>query len=50
MYKCTLTLKNKPEWIEYAKNILAHTDHVTDEVILALLTFPFEFGSLNCDS
>ena len=50
MYKCTLILKNKSEWIEYAKNILVHTNHITDEVILKILTFPFEFGSLNSDT
>lgn len=50
MYNCTLILSNKSEWIEYAKNILEHTDHITDEVFSKILTFPFEFGSLNSDT
>ena len=50
MYNCTLILCNMSEWIEYAKNILAYTNHITDEVILKILSFPFEFGSLNTDT
>ncbi len=50
MYKCTLVLNNKSEWIEYAKNILKHTNHINDKVITKILSFPFEFGSLNSNT
>lgn len=50
MYKCTLYLKNKAEWLEYAQNIISQTDIISNEVIAKILTFPFEFGSLNIDS
>lgn len=50
MYKCILYLKNKYEWIEHAKNILAQTNKVTDKTIEEILTFPFDFGSLYSNS
>lgn len=43
MYKYNLVLKNKAEWINYTKEILATTDEITDSVIARILTFPFEF-------
>ena len=50
MYKCTLYLKNESEWIEYAKNIIEHSNTINDETIETILIFPFEFGSLNSNS
>lgn len=45
MLKCDLILKNKSEWITYAKKILANTNSITDDIIEKVLTFNFEFGT-----
>lgn len=45
MSKCDLVLKNKSEWIAYAKKILANTNSITDDIIEKVLTFNFEFGT-----
>ena len=44
MYKCNLILKNKEDWIKYAKEIISTTGKITDTVVARILTFPFEFG------
>lgn len=50
MYKCILCLKNESEWFSYAKNILDQTSSITDKTIETILTFPFEFGSIQANS
>ena len=44
MYKCDLVLKNKSEWLSYAKELLNNTDKTANELLEKILTFPFEFG------
>ncbi|WP_156882339.1 hypothetical protein [Lacrimispora indolis] len=46
MYKCDLVLKNKAEWLSYAKELLYNTDKTADELLEEILTFPFEFGGV----
>lgn len=50
MYNRVLYLKNKSEWIDYAKEILSQTPEITNEVVRQILTFPFEFDSFQADS
>lgn len=50
MYHCTLYLKNKSDWLIYAKNIIGQSNDITDEVIEKILSFPFQFESFDSDS
>ncbi len=50
MYHCILYLKNKSEWIDYAKNIKSKNNCITDKIIEEILSFPFEFDSFNSDT
>lgn len=47
MYKCDLVLKNKSEWLSYAKELLANSEKIDDEMLEEILTFPFVFGGVS---